>query len=284
MSFSGKKGYVTKPKPGVMLNPLHPLSRGLIGYWLFNEGAGIRTNDISGHGNHGTLENTLPNVQGSGWGGSKFGGGIQFDGTNDRVDVGSKLLPSENKDFSVFCWAKRDGSKYGGIISKDPDDGGHRNWFIAEQTSTNIYYRLYETDYTYIEYSSSAGTFPAGVWTFLGLIVDVSNTKLYAVINDAVIDITSTWDGTIQNQAIITYVGMTYTTNYCFNGVIDHVRMYDRAVPAKEATQLYHDPFCDLLYPPLRRYHVAAAPAGAIMNQFQNYNIGADLYNGGLIA
>ena len=55
MSFSGTKGYITKPKPGVMVNPLHPLSRGLIGCWLFHEGSGNLVNDISGHGNNGNF-------------------------------------------------------------------------------------------------------------------------------------------------------------------------------------------------------------------------------------
>jgi len=44
-----------KPMYGVLLNPYHPLARGLVGCWLFNEGGGNSVFDLSGYGNHGML-------------------------------------------------------------------------------------------------------------------------------------------------------------------------------------------------------------------------------------
>ena len=48
-----------KPPRGARLDPGHPLSRGVVGYWLFNEGVGGRVNDLSGNGNTGVWHGTL---------------------------------------------------------------------------------------------------------------------------------------------------------------------------------------------------------------------------------
>ena len=44
---------ILKPPKGAMLNRGHPLSRGLKGCWLMNEGGGKIVNDLSGNGNTG---------------------------------------------------------------------------------------------------------------------------------------------------------------------------------------------------------------------------------------
>ena len=56
---------------------------GLVGYWLFNEGSGTTVQDSSGNSNTGTL------VNGPIWVTGRYGPGLNFDGVNDYVDVGS---------------------------------------------------------------------------------------------------------------------------------------------------------------------------------------------------
>ncbi|MCK4883757.1 MAG: DUF2341 domain-containing protein, partial [Candidatus Diapherotrites archaeon] len=64
---------------------------GLVGSWHFSEGTGTRTVDSSGNGNDGTL------INGPVWTTGKFGFGLQFDGVDDFVAVGS----DSNLDMGV---------------------------------------------------------------------------------------------------------------------------------------------------------------------------------------
>jgi hypothetical protein len=44
-----------RPLPGARLNMSHPLTKGLVGCWLLNEGGGLRALDLSPYRYHGTL-------------------------------------------------------------------------------------------------------------------------------------------------------------------------------------------------------------------------------------
>ena len=256
----------TKPKPGVVIDPAHPLSRGLVGCWLMNEGSGSRVADISGYGNHGTLVNMAPNTQGSGWGGGKSGGVLQFDGSNDHVRIstagfkqtaGTVIAIINPKTISggsdyIFCY--HDGS---GKVFLENESGNFR---IGLGTST-----IDTTADLLMNKSQQVGL----TWS--------SNN--YTAYYEGMPIQSSTFSGTPASTAEA-WIGRWYAGSYNFKGAIDLLLYYNRALPAAEMKQLYHDPFCNLLRAPIR--YVAAAPVGAIMNQFQKSNIGADLYNGAL--
>ena len=72
----------------------------LIGYWSFDEGSGEIARDGSGNGNDGTLEN------GTEWTAGKFGDAVQFDGTDDYVNVGNADNLSITGDFTFSMWVK----------------------------------------------------------------------------------------------------------------------------------------------------------------------------------
>jgi len=261
-----------------MLNPAHPLSRGLVGYWLFNEGAGSRANDISGYGNHGTLKNMLPNVQGSGWGGSKFGGGLQVDGVNDYVDCGNGDSLNITDAISVEAWVKVLSNGYvtrGGIFSRlatsSPWNGYVFDYSLGNDGKLSFFNA--GSGWMYSDGNISDGQWHhcvvAGSGTSGAFYIDGQQSGTFTFGNA----------GSYLGDA---FIGKNYD-DYYFDGSIDSVRIYNRALAAAEVQQLYHDPFCNLLRVPIR-YVAAAGPAGAIMNQFQKFNIGADLYNGGIIA
>lgn len=44
-----------KPLLGMKINRKHPLAKGLVGYWVFNERSGNKVFDLSGNGNNGTI-------------------------------------------------------------------------------------------------------------------------------------------------------------------------------------------------------------------------------------
>ena len=70
-----------------------------VGIWLFDEGKGDTTKDISGLGNDGKL------VKSPAWVEGKFGSAMEFNGKDNCVDTEQKLLDSL-QEFTIMCWVK----------------------------------------------------------------------------------------------------------------------------------------------------------------------------------
>ena len=77
------------------------IAEGLVGYWPRDEGSGIGTVDASGNGNGGPLNG------GPTWDAGKSGGALNFDGSDDYVDLGNQpILNFETDDWTVSAWMK----------------------------------------------------------------------------------------------------------------------------------------------------------------------------------
>ncbi|MFZ3074416.1 MAG: LamG-like jellyroll fold domain-containing protein, partial [Minisyncoccales bacterium] len=109
--------------------PEDTMTRGLAGYWSFDEGDGAITRDASGNNNHGTLTN------GPQWTKGKNGGALQFDGKDDYVDCGStSSLNDISGVVSVEAWARLDNLRYNSIVNKRTGNvEGH--WDFRHYTS-----------------------------------------------------------------------------------------------------------------------------------------------------
>ena len=78
-------GLIQKPYVGARLNKNHPLSQGLIGCWMMNEGSGAKVIDLSGYENPGT-------ISGANW----TAGGLNFD------ESGNKYVSVADSDIFSF--------------------------------------------------------------------------------------------------------------------------------------------------------------------------------------
>ena len=65
---------------------------GLVGYWSFNEGTGIRAGDASGQWEDGALTGTP--AGGNSWVDGKRGKTLTFDGNADYVKIANPIMPS----------------------------------------------------------------------------------------------------------------------------------------------------------------------------------------------
>jgi len=94
-----------KPPIGAKLNYGHPLAKGLIGCWLFNEMSGNKVFDYSGQSKHGTITNSPVQTAVSGWSAGPHGGERAFDGSDDYVDIigGIDLA---NSEFTIITSIK----------------------------------------------------------------------------------------------------------------------------------------------------------------------------------
>lgn len=95
--------WMSKPPCGVQLNRNHPLAQGLVGCWLFNEGSGLRANDLSGNNNTGVLTNFEPMSSTSGWtgDGTNHGTSLKFNGISNFVNIPDSTTMNPTK-FTIF--------------------------------------------------------------------------------------------------------------------------------------------------------------------------------------
>jgi len=79
---------------------------GLVGYWSFNEvncppTGDCITDDNSRNNNIGTLNGGLDST---GWTTGRFGNGLQFDGNNNYVDIGSSTIFDTSGGITLSAW------------------------------------------------------------------------------------------------------------------------------------------------------------------------------------
>ena len=258
-NYGRRIGQIEKPAYGtVITDPFHPLSRGEVLHLLMNEGGGNTAYDISRYSNHGTLMN------GPVWGGSKFGEGLKFDESDDSVDIPTAGF--NTLSGTLVMWAK-------------PNFNDNVSYYFWDSTGSR--FLMYRTDtnnldvYTDGTYRGSVAYIPANKLTHYAFVYP--SNILY--INGK--EFHDFDDGDLGSIGSTFHMGNRQSYNESFNDIIDSVRIYNRALVAWEIKTLYHDPFCNLLRVPIRRYSVVTAPpAGAIMKQFQKANLGSDLYGG----
>ena len=251
--FSATTGWMTKPKPGVQLNPFHPLSKGLVGYWLMNEGAGSLINDISGNKNHGRLTNMLPNVQGSGWGGSKFGGCLQFNGSDNYVDCGNPPVLKITSNLTYSCWIRFTASQSDSVLMNYLTDWSPWDGAVLGISGTNANKIKWHGD-DYTKAAESTTVLNDGVWHHIVGTYDGDKLRIY---------IDGDYDAISPSDTISYYADSKFNIGAWghggdppvgrdfFGGDIDFVRIYNRSLPSYEIKQLSLNPFCDLIRAPL---------------------------------
>ncbi len=135
------------------------IADGLVGYWPLDEGAGTTTSDSSGNGNDGTLN--LP-----GWGSGKFGGALDFDGTDDYVDCGnSSILYFGTGDFTISAWIKMPSStEVHTIWAKGGDDSGGIRYTLSMGESNDHGISMLTDDNSDKERAEGATLVDDGLW------------------------------------------------------------------------------------------------------------------------
>ena len=243
---------IIKPKPGVMINPLHQLSKELIWFWLFNEGTGNIAHDISNTHTHGSLRNMSQNSYDSGWTGSEFGGGLKYDGINDYVLFGTNEIFN---DESISLWFKSTAANndtrlfdanYIGIYVNNTGGGGSGD-SLQGTVHDGSAFRAVEWPWTNI----NDNTWYHVVFTY----GKDGNVKLY--VNGDLKDTNATYNGTVGSTSEIQVLGSKRDgSSDFFNGFIDIVSIYNRILTAYEVKELYINPFCNLSTVPIGRLYV----------------------------
>ena len=258
--YNSGKGRASTAKGAVVSfgNPqssITNLSDGLVGYWKMDEGSWtndcVATSviDSSGNGNNGKA---CPATTGPTGGASgKFGNGGNFDGTDDYIDTGNTFESIFQNAFTFSLWAgpndgqPADANSFWGI---EPSGSNRSEWILLSDGTIQF---TYIANGDRIDARTISQVFSDGLqsYKFLTLVVDpnISGSgavKIYANGVEKTLgnsDLTGIDMSSFANSLSWT-IGAHHYVSYMarlFNGKIDEVRIYNRALTEREVKALY---------------------------------------------
>ena len=221
------------------------LTNGLVGMWSFN-GPDLTTTtayDRSGQGNNGTLTNGPSRVAG------KVGQALNFDGVNDYINVGSGSSLDNLGPMTASAWIYAKSSGEGGLTGRIFDKcmtGGSNNCWIFYQTTGGVGGLTFYVDgSTILRRISSNGVIQYNKWhhvlvTWDGVITTAASVHIYVDGNE--VTYTTTTNGASRTSDAIEslIIGNTIDSNRTWDGLIDEVRIYNRALSPDEVKRLYN--------------------------------------------
>lgn len=226
------KDIVIKNNGGVVDN----LEEGLVGYWHFDEGTGhATTTDASGYGNTGTLYSSPAWSSGSS---CKSGGCISFNGSNNYTSMTDMSANGGVVSLEAWFYPTTTGGINRGIVAYLGRDSSP--WIAAyfKVLSGNFDYFLGFANGTntgnLVVQAVSPNTWYHGVLTY-----DGSVAKIY--VNGALVR-SDTYNKALSVISASSFIGKDRPSGgEYFQGFIDEVRIYNRALSATEVLKLYND-------------------------------------------
>jgi len=187
----------------------------LIAHWALDEAAGMTAADSAGTSDGTVMGEPLWQPTGG-----KIGGALQFDGNNDFVMTGFAWNPSDNP-YSVFAWVK--GGAAGQVILSQKDGV---NWLMARPATGALATELKAGLGGKV--LSSSVVITDGQWHRVGFVRDGTSRILYVDGVEAARDTQSGIAGSTNGLYI--GAGSKLTAGTFWSGLIDDVRIYNRAV------------------------------------------------------
>jgi len=206
---------------------------GLIGYWAFDEGVGTSAQDTSGAGHNGAVNSAH-------WTAGKVNSALALDGSTSSVVTSA--IPLGNV-FSLSVWvnpAVTTQTPYGRIAETQYNGG-----LYLGLNSTGTKYKLIvntgsgATGTCGAAYGCAEGGIVTSGWHQITTTFDGSIGRLYV---DGALVANETFTAP-PNTNYPLYLGRHYAaTGYGWNGGIDEVRLYNRALSSAEVAALYSSP------------------------------------------
>ena len=215
------------------------LKDGLVGYWSF-DGADMSGNtafDRSGQGNNGTLTNGPQRIEG------RIGQALEFDGVNgggDYVDVASASSIEPTEAITVSAWVKPKivpQSDKGVVVFRNDADDPSIEAYTLDIDSNYMFNINARSPNNGVSITSVS--VPTKEWTHVVGTYDRVSAKIY--VNGVFEASTASTTAISYNGARQLIIGGSVLGSCCmFNGFIDDVRVYNRALSPDEVKRLYN--------------------------------------------
>jgi len=213
-----------------------------IAHWKMDDNAANTVvRDSSGRDNHGTAQRNTSTLATTGM----INGALLFDGASDYVEVPDRKEWTLSDDFTITLWARFDAfdSKWwweSAFVGHDEGPYERNKWIFSydpRQRMTIFHINGPDPDYPFNGYAIGGNEWTAnvGVWYFVG-VSRKGNT--YTFYRDGVAD------GSEINSVVIPNISAPLTIGWAerpgkFDGALDDVRIYDKALSGEEIAELY---------------------------------------------
>ncbi len=223
-------------------SPTSSLSNGLVGYWKMDESSWsgdcstTSVTDSSGNGNNGVACPNLSAANASSSG--KFGGGGYFDGNNDYVNISGNSNLNNLTNFTVAFWASASASTqaYSMLVTKFTTDALATFQIMRHGTNNKIEYRIGDGSSGYTQVGS-INIFDDN-WHHVVYSYDGKTVRAFVDGKKDVEQALSITPYTTNNAVTIGSRGGA--GGYYLRGMIDEVRIYNRALSPAETQELYN--------------------------------------------
>ncbi|MCI0541009.1 MAG: LamG domain-containing protein [Verrucomicrobiales bacterium] len=202
------------------------IALGLVGHWRLNDEQGAQAADASGYNNHGIL------TDGPVWTTGKFVGGLYFEGVDDFVDVADSASLNPTSALTLAAWFNSDNVAAGAMLLSKGANGTQYN---LREFASSLRFRVRTSGV--INDLQVPYAFTDGVWYHVAGVYDGS--KMQVFVNGAPVGNVLARTGPISPDTVGVALGKRSGSpiNY-FNGTLDDVRIYNRALSADEIAAL----------------------------------------------
>jgi len=216
-----------------VINSSLAVPRGLVSYWSFDDAGASTTTDSVG-GNTGTVTGATATTSVKGIANQAY----SFNGSSNYINVGtsSTLFPDA---FTFSAWINRGtlsgGDGYYQIVGRD--SGGSAYAVLLIKSTGKLAPYIYGN--ASINYDGT-GTYTLSTSTWYHVVMTYDSTNgLKAYVNGN-LDGSVAANGNPVNVSNATTIGYSILYGRYFNGSIDSVRVYRRALTADEVTTIYN--------------------------------------------
>jgi len=223
---------------------LSPFTHGLIGCWKFNEQSGTTVYDSSGFDNNGTMYSSSNPTYLISTSHCNSGTCISLNGVDEYVGISNLLSDIADQNLSISLWFYSNTSQPAkGLVTKRKNGGSGNNEFSV-QVSISPNRILASADGAKTELTTD---YIVNSLNHVVYVVDRINSTAKLYLNGSLVNSLNDFtamDGWGNNFYItfgaFNYTGLAYPINGFFDGCIDDIFIYKRALSAAEISAIYN--------------------------------------------
>jgi hypothetical protein len=219
------------------------LTNGLVGYWSFEEAGGTVAIDSSGYWNNGVVQ------AGATWSEGKIGSALHFSGTPDSfVQVPSSASLNVSTGLTISAWINSEDTEGARDIVSKWDDETQEWSYIFKDWNESDRLSIELSKSIYVDLASLQGRSPIipGQWIHVATTYDAATRELRLYFNGELDARSVTGGASIRSSRTDLSIGAggffpaANMAGEAFAGLIDEVRIYNRALSETEMQTLYN--------------------------------------------
>lgn len=221
---------MNKTSEAALIEPYH---EGLVGWWRFDEGEGNIAKDSSGNGNDGT-------IYGATWIDGKYDKALNFDGVNDYASVPDSASCDVGSEITMAAWLYPHNPTAGYIMFIKKQTPGFGFWLFP---AGHLYAEVYHPNYQQEGYIPVYGSTELQPNNWYHCVAVYKQNEYFRIYVNGVLDASVTAPnkaiGVNNNPLLLAVPGWMGSGNAFYDGLMDDVRIYNRALSGTEINELF---------------------------------------------